>query len=241
MPGGYKTAHQPVPVDIDGDGRDEIIAGYALLNPDGSVRWDLNGQGLSLGKGHLDCARIFRLGRTAAETRIVITCCGDNCVAMLDGNGKPIWLHTGHHFESIDVGKVCPDLPGQQVIVDIDHRPRGESPTWILSEDGEWLGQIIADRSRRHLTIDWNGSGNEYIHISQTRALFDCSGRKKAIFDLPWVDENIESYKCDLTGNGVPDLLFHTVPPNEIYLFKNESGRKIEGIPLGTVKNFSLY
>ena len=75
----------------------------------------------------------------------------------------------------------------------------------------------------------------------QTRALFDCSGRKKAIFDLPWVDENIESYKCDLTGNGVPDLLFHTVPANEIYLFKNESGRKIEGIPLGTVKNFSLY
>jgi len=28
-PGGYRTAHQPVPVDLDGDGRQEIMAGYA--------------------------------------------------------------------------------------------------------------------------------------------------------------------------------------------------------------------
>jgi len=241
MPGGFRTAHQPLPVDIDGDGREELIAGYALLNPDGSVRWDLSNEDLSLGKGHLDCARIFRLGPSAAETRLVITCCGDNCVAMLDGNGKLIWSHTGHHFESIDVGRVCPGIPGQQIIVDIDHRPHGESPTWVLSEDGEWLGQIITDRSRRHLTIDWDGSGTDAIHISQTRALFDCTGKKTAIFDLPWEDENIESYKCDLTGNGVPDLMFHTVPANEVYLFINNSGRRIDGIPLGTARNFSLY
>ena len=38
-PGGFRTAHQPRPIDINGDGRDEIMAGYALLNPDGSVRW----------------------------------------------------------------------------------------------------------------------------------------------------------------------------------------------------------
>ena len=38
-PGGFRTAHQPLPVDLDGDGRDEILAGYAALNPDGSVRW----------------------------------------------------------------------------------------------------------------------------------------------------------------------------------------------------------
>ena len=37
-PGGYRTAHQLRPVDLDGDGHDEIMAGYALLNSDGSVR-----------------------------------------------------------------------------------------------------------------------------------------------------------------------------------------------------------
>ena len=30
--------HQCVPVDLDGDGRDEVMAGYAMLNADGSVR-----------------------------------------------------------------------------------------------------------------------------------------------------------------------------------------------------------
>ena len=42
MPGGQRTAHQPRPVDLDGDGRDEIVAGYALLQHDGSVRWALD-------------------------------------------------------------------------------------------------------------------------------------------------------------------------------------------------------
>ena len=40
-PAGFKTAHQARPIDVDGDGMDEILAGYALLNPDGTVRWDL--------------------------------------------------------------------------------------------------------------------------------------------------------------------------------------------------------
>ena len=37
-PGGYRTAHQPVSVDLDGDGRDEVMAGYAMLNANGSAR-----------------------------------------------------------------------------------------------------------------------------------------------------------------------------------------------------------
>ena len=40
-PGGNLTAHQPRPIDIDGDGTDEIMAGFALLNADGSLRWRL--------------------------------------------------------------------------------------------------------------------------------------------------------------------------------------------------------
>jgi len=38
-PGGYRTAHQPRPMDIDGDGHDELMAGFAMLHHDGSGRW----------------------------------------------------------------------------------------------------------------------------------------------------------------------------------------------------------
>ena len=244
-PAGYRTAHQPRPLDIDHDGKDEIMAGYAMLNSDGTVRWDLRDCGLSLGRGHLDCARLFRKGQTPEDSRIVVTLCGDHCIAMLDGNGRLLWshAHAGHHFESIDVGRVCPDIPGKQIVVDIDDRPWGQSPTWILSEDGEWLGQIVADRSRQHLTLGWDGSGLESIVIAQTRAMFDGSGKKIATFDLPWGTQKIaiQSYKGDMTGDGIPDLLFHTIPVKEVFLFKNEKGRKVPDAQLGTGKNFTLY
>lgn len=222
------------------------MAGYALLNADGTIRWDLRNTGLPIGQrgGHLDCARLFREGQTPEYSRIVVTLCGDNCVAMLDGNGKLLWSRTGHHFESIDVGRVCPNIAGKQIIVDIAHRPWGQGPLWILGEDGEWLGQIMTNRSRFHLTIDWDGSGVESILNAQTLALIDGSGKMTDIFELPGITgkTTIHCYKGDMTGDGIPDLLFHTsVPARVVYIFENENGQKVPDSQLGTGKNFTLY
>ena len=127
-PGGYRTAHQPVPVDLDGDGRDEIMAGYAMLNADGSTRWVFKSQKVDQARGHCDCFRLVRAGKTPEEFRFVMTFCGANGIALLDGHGKPIWEVTGEHFESVDVGRICADLPGLQLAVDIDHRRLGRRP-----------------------------------------------------------------------------------------------------------------
>jgi outer membrane protein assembly factor BamB len=70
-----RTAHQPYPVDINDDGKDEIMAGYALLNADGSVRWSMKDKGLPMKGGHMDCAR-FLQGRS---TRLLH---GQLCVAL---------------------------------------------------------------------------------------------------------------------------------------------------------------
>ncbi len=73
--------------------------------------------------------------------------------------------------------------------------------------------------------------------------MFDGSGKKIATFDVPWGTEKItiQSYKGDMTGDGIPDVLFHTVPAREICIFKNERGRKVPGVRLGTEENFTLY
>ena len=156
------------------------MAGYAMLNPDGSLRWDLRGSGLSLGRGHLDCARVFRRGATPEEFRIIVTLCGDHGVAMLDGCGKVLWSITGHHSES--------------------------------------------------------------IVIAQTRAMFDGSGKKMATFDVPWTrGTEMQSYRGDMTGDGIPDVVFHTDPGQEVYIFRNDKGRKIPDSPLGTGLNVTLY
>ena len=41
-PAGCQTAHQVRPMDVDGDRKDELVVGYAMLNADGSSRWDLH-------------------------------------------------------------------------------------------------------------------------------------------------------------------------------------------------------
>ncbi len=72
-PGGYRTAHQPRLIDLDGDGIDEIMAGYAMLNADGSLRWTYQSQAVDQARGHLDACRIFNLDPEPARTRLVLT------------------------------------------------------------------------------------------------------------------------------------------------------------------------
>jgi hypothetical protein len=185
-PAGYGTAHQPRPMDINGDGRDEIMAGYAMLSADGEIMWDLSASGLSLDPGHLDCVRVFEMGPTPAGTRLVLTLCTGYCIAMIDGEGRGIWSVTGHHFESIDVGKVCADVPGNQVVVDIDHREVGHSPHWVLDDQGNLLGQIITDGSRHHTLVDWHGEGVDSIVLATAAAMFDGPPRKSASSETKW-------------------------------------------------------
>lgn len=242
-PAGFKTAHQARPIDIDGDGRDEIFAGYALLEGDGRIRWDLSDSGIPLERGHLDCARLFHRAESPMDTRVLITCCGGDCIAMLDGNGRLVWSQRDHHFESIDIGKICSNVPGKQIVVDIDHRPWGEGPLWVLSERGEWLGQIMTDYCRHHFPIDWHGTGTESIMIGPTRCLFDESGQKTIQFETPDPPDyrSTTCFRGDLSGNGLPDLML-SGNPNTICIFKNpRSDDPQEKVPLGTEVNFTLY
>jgi hypothetical protein len=250
-PGGYLTAHQPVPIDLDGDGRDEIMAGYTMLNADGSVRWTFQSQKADLRRGHLDCCRVLRAGKTPTDFRLALTLCGANGLAVCDGTGKLIWEVTGHHFESVDVGRICAGVPGLQVAVDIDHRPWGQGPVWILDEQGRQLTEITTDYARHHALVDWTGDGVAEILIAEARGLFDAHGRRVATFamresdlgphDAPDAAE-MEALVGDMTGDGVPDVMVTTRSSSAVYIYRNEHGRRpVPPMPPGTETNFTLY
>jgi len=251
-PGGYLTAHQPRPIDIDGDGKDEIMAGYAMLNPDGKIRWVLKRDGGGRFGGHLDCARVYRTGRTPEDFRIVLTFCGGKRIAMIDGNGEIIWALEGEHYQSVDVGKVCTDVPGDQVVVDCADTPFIR----ILDENGTIVNEIVVSGNRFHRLVDWTGDGIQSIVVGgQERAMFNCRGKKIGIFDIPVPDlEMPDSEKsneghiefiptlAEMTGNGIPDLIFSTSPGSVVYVYKNENGSKPKGgFQLGTGVNYTLY
>ena len=246
-PGGFRTAHQPRPIDLDGDGRDEIFAGYAMLNSDGSVRWVYKSKQVDQAKGHLDCARVFRQGPSPEDFRIVLTCCGANNIAFLDGNGKVLWEVSGHHFESIDVGRIIPNHAGPHICVDIDHQPYGKSPTWELDENGLLLGQVVTDYSRHHCLLDFIGDGIEEILVAHKGGLYNHQGRRIGTFNTPDTEiseGNIKYEKSmhigDMTGDGILDVILTT--PYNVYIYKNTKGKKSgKPVRLGTDPNFTLY
>ena len=245
-PGGYRTAHQPRPIDIDSDGRDEIMAGYAMLNADGSVRWVYKSKTVDQKRGHLDCVRIFRRGRKPEDFRLVLTCCGANNVALVDGTGEIIWEVAGHHFESVDVGRVFPGVSGQQLVVDIDHQPLGNSPIWTLDEKGKLLGRIVTDYSRHHSLLDWTGDGIDEILVAHNGCIYDHHGRRIGVLAVPGgglVGKSKGERSMligDVTGDGVHDVMM--VTPKKVYIYVNQKGTKGSGLlRLGTEFNFTLY
>ena len=243
-PGGHPTAHQPRPMDIDGDGHDEIMAGFALLNADGSVRWALVADEDATIDGHLDCARLMRRGDAPSDTRIAMTFCGGSRIALIDGHGNTIWAVNGHHFEAFQFGRIFSDVPGDQILVDIDHMPFGESPLWVLDEDGVQRGQIITDFSRHHRLVDWDGDGCAEIVVGGNLAIYNHEGRRVATLAVPdeFLDKDVETSVIvgDMTGNGVHDLL--VVTPAAVFIFRNENKPAPgEAQPLGTGLNVTLY
>lgn len=243
-PAGYRTAHQVRPIDIDSDGRDELVAGYAVLNPDGSQRWNFEHEDVPLGKGHLDAVRVLRAAATAQEMLLVATFCGDERMAVVTGTGDYVWTSSGRHFESVDVGQVYPDLPEPQILVDIAHSPGLNSPLWVVSFEGDLLGRFKTNRSRRHALIDWLGRPNELqIVTAHPPAIFDGKGRAVAVLetgDSPF--EKGQVFAVDLTGDGVRDILWFDNPADAVFIYRNETGRAQDppGSP-GTGPNFTLY
>jgi len=241
-PGGYLTAHQPHPIDLDGDGRDEIAAGYAILNTDGSIRWTFKSAKVDQNRGHLDCLRLVRRGRNLKDVRLILTLCGANGIATIDGNGAVIWERTGSHFESVDIGRVIAERPGLQILVDIDHQPFGRSPLWLLDESGELLGRINTNYARHHHLLDWTGDGLDEIVNADSGAIYDGKGRRIATLVAPPATDRGERSLLvgDFTGDGVPDVALVTT--TVVYAFKNENGVKpTPRVGLGTEFNFTLY
>ena len=249
-PGGYRTSHQPFPIDLDGDGRDEIIAGFAALNHDGSLRWRL--PEAICQRGHADSIRLFRDGDSPAEKRLLLTHCGGNRMDMLDGNGKVLWSVTGMHFESVFFGELDKTLPGREIVVDICHQAWGKSPLVVLDENGNLLGRYMTMRSRQHRLVDWFGTGEDLIYCGQTRALLDAKGKKRARFATPMPEgtpppDSGEKFRymihlADVTGNGRPDLVVNTVPGTAIWIYKNEKGAKnLSRERLTMPENATLY
>jgi len=154
--------HFPWVYDIDGDGKDEVMAGYDMLDHDGTLLWSC--QNLD---DHADCIWFGDVDEDG-EVEIVI---GGSVTVMMDRYGNEKWRYEDSiESQHIALGKFCSERQGLQ-IAGLDRIIRGDENgkdgMFMLDCNGKELWK--EDRKTRGwLTIiepvrNWDDSGLDYI------------------------------------------------------------------------------
>lgn len=158
-------AHCPVVYDIDGDGRDEMLAGTYLLDHDGRLLWMIPFRPTfddASGDDHIDCADI---GPVGPEGRLVAAFANNSVVADA-GTGRTLWHGTSEHGQWAFIRRARLDLPGNQIIFADKKGPKrlyghtGKELDWPAggcSELGDWDGDGRAEDSIGQLVTDRHG------------------------------------------------------------------------------------
>ncbi|MGV2885445.1 MULTISPECIES: hypothetical protein [Paenibacillus] len=154
--------HFPWVYDLDGDGKDEVMAGYDMLDHDGTLLWSC--QNLD---DHADCIWFGDVDEDG-EVEIVI---GGSVTVMMDRHGNEKWRYEDSiESQHIALGKFYSERQGLQ-IAGLDRIIRGDENgkdgMFMLGSDGKELWK--EDRKTRGwLTIiepvrNWDDSGLDYI------------------------------------------------------------------------------
>ncbi|SFM43229.1 hypothetical protein SAMN04487943_11812 [Gracilibacillus orientalis] len=157
--------HFPWVFDFNGDGKDEVMAGYDFLSSDGQILWSCHDL-----DDHADCIWVGKIQSGTSENQIVI---GGSVTVLYDWKGNERWRYNDSiESQHICLGKFRNDLPGLQ-IAGLDRIIRGSS--YSDGRDGIFLldanGQEIWKENRvtgGWLTIidtinNWDDHDLDYI------------------------------------------------------------------------------
>jgi hypothetical protein len=115
------TGHYPRARDINGDGKDEVMAGYSMLAADGHTLWTVPGgdpvKNLYPGSEHADAMLIERFGPEPDAPLRIAMAASDLGFIFMDVNGRVLAQHPIGHAQWISATRYRPDLPGRQIVV----------------------------------------------------------------------------------------------------------------------------
>ncbi|WP_019536210.1 hypothetical protein [Paenibacillus ginsengihumi] len=230
------TGHFPWVYDFDGDGRDEVMAGYDMLDHDGRKLWSCREL-----DDHADCIWVGDVNGDG-EPEIVI---GGSVTVMYDAQGRELWRYEGSvESQHVALGKFRGDMPGLQ-IAGLDRIVRGNANgkdgMFLLDAEGRELWK--EDRQTKGwLTIiepisGWDDGPLDYILAYRrgggvTPTLYD--GEMNPVTVFP---EDGYVVHADLLGAGRENVVVYGQERAFIYASQPDGlTAKRPGVPLPQTK-----
>ncbi|MGA2720836.1 MAG: hypothetical protein ABSG79_00365 [Bryobacteraceae bacterium] len=192
------TGHYPINFDFNGDGKDELLVGYRLYAPDGTVLWS-HDEFPSNREGHNDAVDVKDMD---GDGRAEIALATSADAVLLDAGGKILFRKPMHHTQHAMIGRFRPDLPGKQAFyISREEAAPGSRPT-VLEALYTKSGELLWDNSKQKeadkdgvltqavVVENWTGNPNENFIALNRRGngppvLLDGWGREVAVFPFP--------------------------------------------------------
>jgi outer membrane protein assembly factor BamB len=122
--------HFPWVYDLNGDGKDEVMAGYDLLDSQGRLLWSCKDL-----EDHADCIWVGDVNGDGLPELVI----GGSVTVMYDPSGKELWRHEGSvESQHIALGRFRSDLPGMQ-IAGLDRLVREDDGKGLKGKDALFL------------------------------------------------------------------------------------------------------
>lgn len=172
------TGHFPLAIDVDGDGHDELLCGYTLLDHRGQTIWTLPIE--------LDHTDEIVAGKfvTGSDKGYFACVSGTQGFFIADFQGNIVMRDYIGHAQRVSIGNYCPDREGFQIIVSNFWGHQGilyfydskGNPIW--ETENELNGNILAP-------VNWKGDGSDLILLNpdvSRGGLIDGEGRQAVRF-----------------------------------------------------------
>jgi len=216
------VGHFPYPYDFNGDGFDEIMAGYDMLDRNGNVLWSIDQH-----KEHADCVFVADLFGDGNIQYVI----GGETTGIYDTNGKELFRYDGAvETQHIAVGKFRGDMKGRQIacldrIIRDGPKDGRRDGVFLLNNKAELLWKENR-QTPGWLTIietiqNWDGSGMDYILAYRRGGVIQPTiydGEFNEITTFPvGASEHIYAEHASLFGDGVTDVILYNNKEINIY------------------------
>jgi hypothetical protein len=176
-------------LDIDQDGKDELLAGGTMFNGAGDVLWVHDREpemARIFGAHHYDAVALSRFADDEAVDPVAFLLGGSAGVYVVDAlTGETRMVHRTGHAQGVAFGKVRNDLPGEQVLVVMRWGNMGiltlfsghGDRLWTIQPDYSGQGAVPVTWGRRTEQLIWTNTS------AAAQALYDGYGRR--VKELP--------------------------------------------------------